>query len=101
MNGQPRFGHPDFIPSKMVGAFLSDMDYENVTGHAERFSTLVHAMWTMEKLQKLEQVQPHLAWKPLKVIEKTLEATTQWARPTIHFPLKDHHQSRFPWDNRR
>ena len=91
--GQPRFGQPDFIPNKMVGAFLSDMDYENATGRSESFNTLVHAMWTMEKLQKLEQLQPHLAWKPLQIIERTLEATTQWAKPTIHFPLKDHHQA--------
>ena len=52
-NRQPCFGKPDFIPNKMVGAFLSDMDYENVTGRAEGFNTLVHVMWTMEKLQNL------------------------------------------------
>ena len=89
----------DFLPNKMVGAFLSEMDCEDITGHAEKFNTLVHAMWTMEKIQKLEEVQPHLAWKPLEVIKHTLEATTQWARPTVHFPMKDHHAACFPFDN--
>ena len=68
-NGEPRFGTPNFLPNKMVGAFLTDMDCENITGQADCFDTLVNAMWTMEKLQKLEQLQPHLAWKPLRIIE--------------------------------
>ena len=79
-NGHPSMGsNLDFLPNKMVGAFLSEMDYEGLTGHAEKFNTLVHAMWTMEKIQKLKEGQPHLAWKPLEVIKHTLEATTQWA----------------------
>ena len=29
-------------------------------------------------IQKLEALQPNLAWKPLEVIKHTLENTTQW-----------------------
>src|SRR5210317_1951086 len=31
--------------------------------------------------------------------KKTLEATTQWARQVIKYPLQKHHGSRFPWSN--
>src|SRR5210317_871188 len=33
--------------------------------------------------------------------KKTLEATTQWARQVIRYPLQKHHVSRFPWSNRQ
>ena len=48
----------------------------------------------------MEELQPALAWKPLEVIKRTLDATTQWATQKYQFPMKNHYQSRFPWDNR-
>ena len=53
----------------------------------------------MDRLQDLEALQPQLAWKPLQVIKKTLEATTQWATNICSYPLKDHNIARFPWNN--
>ena len=50
--------------------------------------------------RKLEALQPSLAWKPLNIIKKTLENTTQWGRMICQYPLKKHHVSRFPWNNR-
>ena len=49
----------------------------------------------------MEALQPRLAWKPIDVIKKTLENTTQWGKMITQYPMKKHHISRFPWINRR
>ena len=90
-----------FTSSTKVNAFLSDLDYRQLTGHSESFNTLACALTTVEKIQRVEALQPRLAWKPLEVIKKTLENTTQWGRTICQYPLKKHHVSRFPWDNRK
>ena len=111
-----------------VNEFLDDMDWNQLIGQHETFDTVTCAMNqaetiqqhhdealeqlkrnpslacainAMEQTHKLETLQPRLAWKPLQVIAKTLENTTQWGRMTFHCPMKDHIQSRFPWSNRR
>jgi len=92
---------PVFISSSRINSFLSDLDYNQLTGKSQSFDTLVCALSTVEKLQQVELLQPRLAWKPLEVIKKTLENTTQWGRPVMHYPMRKHHASRFPWNNRR
>ena len=84
-----------------VNNLLSDLDYKQLTGNSEVFNTLAHALTTVEKLQKIEAIQPRLAWKPIEVIKKTLENTTQWGKTITQYPMKKHHVSRFPWNNRR
>ena len=76
------------------------MSYDELIGKHKSFQTLVYAIATVDKLQDLEELQPKLAWKPLEVIKKTLQVTTQWATNICSYPLKDHHTSRFPWNNR-
>ena len=46
-----------------------------------------------------EQVQPYLAWRPLDVVKKTLEKTTQLAKMIVRFPLRRHVKARFKWNN--
>ena len=46
-----------------------------------------------------KKVQPFLGYRPLEIIKKTLECTTQLARMQIKFPLQKHHKARFPWMN--
>ena len=84
-----------------IDGILRDMDYFELTGKSETFDTFACAVSTVEKLHNLKHVQPKLAWKPLRIIEETLKNTTQFARTIAQFPMKDHHKSRFPWDNRR
>ena len=62
---------------------------------------MVFALQTLEQIRNLELIQLNLIWKPLEVIKKTLEATTQWARQVIKYTLQKHHVSRFPWSNRQ
>ena len=44
----------------------------------------------------MEYVQWCLGWKPMEVIKKTLEATTQLAQNHVRLPMRMHFKSRFP-----
>ena len=55
---------------------------------------------TKMKDADFEKYQLFLGWKPLDVIRKTFEATTQWAATTFSTPMKRHYKSRFPTLNR-
>ena len=76
------------------------MSYNQLVGKLESFDTLVCALSAVEKVQQIEALQPRLAWKPIEVIKKTLENTMQWGEMIAQYPMKKHHVSRFPWNNR-
>jgi len=59
---------------------------------------LVHQ--SMPARHPIAHYQPFLGWKPIEVIKKTFEATTQWATTTFDPPLKRHFKSRFPMLNK-
>ena len=89
-----------FIQQNTVDEILNDMAYDQLIGRHHSFDAFAFAVTTVERFQKLEELQPKLNFKPIEVIQRTLQATTQWAVSLNHFPLKDHHVSRFPWANR-
>ena len=41
-------------------------------------------------------IQRCLGWKPMDVVKKTLENTTQLAENTVRLPMRMHYKSRFP-----
>jgi len=43
-----------------------------------------------------EKYLPFLGWKPLEVIKRTFEATTQLAAATFSYPMKYNYKSQFP-----
>ena len=43
--------------------------------------------------------RPYLGYRPLNVIKKTLQKTTQMAKMTIRHPMRRHVKSRFPYMN--
>ena len=53
------------------------------------------------KLPDLETLRPHFGWVPVDRIKKTLDATTQYYRATVHHPFRKHFKSRFPAANVR
>ena len=71
-----------------VNAMLGNMDWNELVGRHMPFDTLCFGISTVQKLQRLEELQPALAWKPLEVIKRTLDATTQWATQKYQFPMK-------------
>jgi hypothetical protein len=44
-------------------------------------------------------LRPYLGYRPLNVIKKTLQKTTQMAKMTIRHPMRRHVKSRFPYMN--
>ena len=57
--------------------------------------------WHRVNHKKLDplQIQPYLAYRPLEVVQKTLENTTQLAKMIVRFPLRRHVRARFKWAN--
>ena len=51
---------------------------------------------TKDGVFDLTHAQRCLGWKPLDVVEKTLQATTQMAQNHVRLPLKMHFKSRSP-----
>jgi hypothetical protein len=56
---------------------------------------------TTATIQDTKRLQPYLAYKPIEVIRKTLERTTQLARLQQSGNLRRHVKSRFPGLNRK
>ena len=50
-----------FTTSAAVDAMLGNMDWEELVGRHETFDTLVYAVSTVQKLQRLEEYRPALA----------------------------------------
>ena len=44
----------------------------------------------------LDALRPNFGWVPTERIQKTLKATTQFYRATVHHPFRKHFKSRFP-----
>ena len=55
----------------------------------------------LPNLPDLDHLKPNFAWIPIERIKKTLEATTQYYRATVHHPFCKHFNSRFPAANIR
>ena len=66
-----------FTSQAVVDAMLSDLNWEELVGQHEPFNTICFGLSTIQKFQRFENLQPALAWKPLEVIKRTLQATTQ------------------------
>ena len=81
-----------FTTSAAVDSMLGNMDWHELVGRHETFDTLVFAVSTVQKLQRLEDICPALAWKPLDVIKRTITATTQWGSPIHAFSIKIFHK---------
>ena len=79
---------------------MEDIDYSKLVGQQQTHDAMAMALSAVEKFHKLEALQPCLAWKPLDIIQKTIENTTQWGKAIAQCPMQKHHVSRFPWDNR-
>ena len=44
----------------------------------------------------LKEMRPYLGWKSIDIIEKTLKATTQYAKNHLRLPMRQHFKMRFP-----
>jgi len=89
-----------FICDPDVDTFLDHLDHDELMGHNEPFDTLAFAIRAKATIPEAEVLQPYLAWRPLEVVQCTLENTTQLARLRMRAPLHDHTKPWYPWLNR-
>jgi hypothetical protein len=108
--------------SEHIAQFVSNMSYDQLTGRddyddddsgypiseLDRFSrefdtrefarTYAVKSWHRVKHQEIDPkyIQPYLGFRPLRIIKKTLEKTTQLAKMKIYYPLRRHIKSRMP-----
>jgi hypothetical protein len=107
-----------------IAQFVNNLSYEQLTGYDEfddedagypisdlervsrAFDSRVFAVQASSKMPSWHRVkhleidptllQPYLGYRPLRIIKKTLEKTTQLAKMTIYYPMRRHIKSRFP-----
>ena len=82
-----------YIRTYQVDEMLTALDWSQLIGEQEPFSTLAFAVTTSQKYHKLESLKPMLLYKPIEVIKKTLEATKKWKTAVNTCPLQHHHTS--------
>jgi len=68
-----------FIRDAEADKFLNDCDSKELLRHNKPFNTLAFVMQAHATILEAEELQPFLAWHPLKVIWCSLEHTTQLA----------------------
>lgn len=87
------------VRESTVDELLDDLSNEELYGHDQTFDSFAFAVNTSRQLftqADLEDFAPYLCWKPLEVIKKTLENTTQLAKSIWRYPLRAYRKTRWP-----
>ena len=92
---------PLHLSTTTVNTFLTEIDYDTLTAKNQSFNTFAYVVSAVERIHQLEALQPKFTWKSLDILKMTIENTTQWGRVISQYPMKKHHVSRFPWNNRK
>ena len=87
------------ISGDAADAFLSELEDTELRGDNETFDAFAYASRASAQFD-LQETSKFLGYRPVEVIQKTLEATTQLAKTYLRFPMRRHVQSRFPQLNR-
>ena len=91
----------DFIRVPDVDGFLEDMDWKELLGYNEPMDTAAFAVRSVRaSMEDAAKLQPYLGWRPLEVVRRTLENTTQLAHQLISTPMKDHVMGLYKFLNR-
>ena len=72
---------------------LDSMDDSELYGMNEPFDTLAYAVQVSEEVDDLKNLQPYPGYRPLEIIRKTLQNTTQLAMNIVGYPMKKHVKS--------
>ena len=101
----PQMEEHQFIRDSSIDATLQEMTLEEIYGYIPseiNFDTYAFAVRAVHRLrdEDLEQLQPNFAFRPLEVIRRTLEHTTQLAKAITNAPMTRHLASRFKWLSR-
>ena len=58
-----------------------------MVGRQEERNTLAMALSTVEKIHRKQALQPNLVWRPLDIVRKTIENTTQRGKAITQCPI--------------
>ena len=75
----------DFIDDDLPASAVDYVDYADI-----------NAARTRKTEPQWQRVRACLGWKPLSVVKRTFDATTQLAQNFVRLPLRQHFKSRFP-----
>jgi hypothetical protein len=106
-----------FIRSKDVDHFLTALPDRELFGYNEPFDSYeyfsydahreyrptTHANFMLTRAKPIDAIklQPYLGFRPLEVVRRTLEQTTQLARLATGLPMRRHVKALFPFLNRK
>ena len=91
----------DFTRVPDVDGFLEEMDWKELLGYNEPIDTAAYAVKSVRaSMEDAVKLQPYLGWRPLEVVQRTLENTTQLAHQLISTPMKDHIMGLYKFLNR-
>ena len=108
-----RIDHTNFIRENDVDTFLSELTDKELFGYNEPFDSFsyhtdpvirksqISYMLTRSNPIDAAKPQPFLGFRPLEVIRRTLEQTTQLARLATGLPMRRHVKALFPFLNRK
>jgi hypothetical protein len=72
--------------------------HEELRGDHEVFDSFAYVLHAAIQDQAQQYVE-YLGYRPVDMIQKTLENTSQMAHKSLHFPMCLHIKARFPWLN--
>jgi hypothetical protein len=79
-----------------VDHFLMNLDHSELRGDHETFDSFAYASRAAIQDRAQHYVE-YLGYRPIEVIRKTLENTSQLASTILRFPMRRHIKARFPW----
>ena len=102
-----------FVRDNTVNTFLDDMTDRELLGYNEPLDSFTyfagtcyndvhaHRMMTKSNVLDAKRLQPFLGYRPLEVVRRTLEQTTQLATLATGIPMRRHVRALFPFLNRK
>ena len=91
-----------FLRGDQIEEFLHGQSTDQLFGRGDAFDTLSYAVESsLQHLCDLEGYQPYLAYKPIEVIKRTLDNTTQLNKIEWRYPLRRHQKTRFARQRQR
>jgi hypothetical protein len=87
------------MDSATVDSFLGQLNYAELRGDHEEFDTFAYASCAAIQDQA-EQYVEYVGYRPIDIVRKTLDRTSQLATTILQFPMQCHIKSRFPQLNR-
>jgi hypothetical protein len=86
------------LNSTAIDHFLMNLSLEELEGRTEVFDSFAYASRAAIQDQSQHYVE-YLGYRPVDIIRKTLENTSQLAHTILRFPMRRHVKARFPWLN--